>query len=61
MLTGLIFILIGALILRYPRLLELFAASLCILFGLGMMAAAWQFRRMRKASASPFVNWIIRW
>ena len=44
MLTGLTFVLIGVLILRYP-----------------MMAAAWQLRRMRKTSTSPFVNWIIRW
>lgn len=61
MITGLSFVLFGILVLIYPQLLAILFASFLILFGLGMMAASWQFRRLRKRSESRFINWIIRW
>lgn len=61
MLTGLFIVLLGVLILLYPHILVVMIASVFILFGLGMMAASWQFRRLRRRSNSPFMNWIIRW
>ncbi len=61
MLTGLVFVLIGILIVIFPRLLELFVATLLVFFGLGIMATSWQFRRLRRQSQSRFINWIIRW
>ena len=61
MITGLFFVGFGVLIVFYPQLLSLMVAGLLILFGLGMMAASWQFRRMQKRSGSPFINWIIRY
>ncbi len=61
MLTGLLLVVLGVLILYYPKILVAMIAGLFIAFGLGMMAASWQFRRLRRSSASPFVNWIIRW
>jgi protein-S-isoprenylcysteine O-methyltransferase Ste14 len=61
MITGLCFVLIGVLFLFYPQILIAFVSGLLILFGLGMMATSWQFRRMQKQSESRFINWIIRW
>ncbi len=61
MLTGLVFVLAGLLVLWYPRILVILFAGFLILFGVGMMAASWQFRRMHKAPQSRFINWIIRW
>jgi len=61
MVTGLIFILIGLIILFYPQILIIMIASLFILFGFGLMAMSWQFRRLRKQAQSRFVNWLIRW
>lgn len=61
MLTGVMFVVLGILILLYPQILVVFFASLIILFGLGTMAASYQFRRMKQASSSRFINWIIRW
>ncbi len=61
MLTGLFFVLLGILVLYYPQILVAMIAGLFIFFGLGMMAASWQFRRMRRQSSSRFVNWIVRW
>ncbi len=60
MMTGLFFVLMGLLILFYPQILVIMLSSVLVVFGLGIMAASWQFRRMRKHSASPFINWIIR-
>ena len=60
MITGLIFVVLGVLILFYPQILVAMIAGLLMLFGLGIMAAAWQFRRIRRASQSPFINWIVR-
>ena len=60
MFTGLFFVVLGVLILLYPQILIAMVAVLFILFGLGMMAAAWQFRRLRRQSSSRFVNWIVR-
>ena len=61
MITGLFFVGFGVLIVLYPQLLSLMVAGLLILFGFGMMAASWQFRRMQRHSESKFINWIIRW
>ena len=60
MITGLCCVLMGVLILFYPQILVILFSGLLILFGLGMMATSWQFRRMRRASESRFINWIIR-
>ena len=60
MITGFCFVVLGVLILYYPQILVVMFAGLLILFGLGMMAASWQFRRLRKSSDSRFMNWIIR-
>jgi len=61
MFTGIIIVFIGLLILLYPQILVFMFSMLLILFGLGIMAASWQFRRFRKQSQSTFVNWIIRY
>ena len=61
MITGLCFVILGVLILFYPQILIAIAAALLILFGLGLMAASWQFRRLKQQSQSRFINWIIRW
>ena len=61
MMTGLFFVVSGVLILLYPQILVVMISGLLVLFGLGMMAASWQFRRLKQQSASRFINWIIRW
>ena len=61
MITGLFFLLLGLAILFYPQILVAMISGFLMLFGLGMMAASWQFRRLRKQSTSPFINWIVRW
>ncbi len=61
MTTGLCCILLGVLIFFYPQILIAMLSTLLILFGLGLMATAWQFRRLQRRSESRFINWIIRW
>jgi uncharacterized membrane protein YqjE len=61
MVTGLIIVFIGLLILIYPQILVAMFSGLLILFGLGMMAASWQFRRIKRRSNSQFINWIVRY
>ena len=51
----------GIFVLVYPQILAILFAAFLILFGVGMMATSWQFRRLRKRSESRFINWIIRW
>ena len=59
--TGLFFVVTGVLIWFYPQILVGICSGALILFGVGMMAASWQFRRLGKRSGSRFVNWIIRY
>ena len=61
MVTGLFFIFFGVLILLYPQLLVALIAGVFVLFWIGMMATAWQFRRLKRPWQSRFVNWIIRY
>lgn len=61
MVTGLAIVLIGVLMFVRPEILSYMIASLFVLFGLGMMATSWQFRRARRSSQSPFIKWIIRY
>lgn len=60
MMTGLFFVVAGVIILLYPQILILMISGFFILFGLGTMITAWQFRRWRRQSRSPFVNFITR-
>ena len=60
MVTGLFFVVTGVLILLYPQILVVMFSMLLILFGLGIMATSWQFRRLRRRSESRFINWIVR-
>ncbi len=50
MLTGLGFVIVGILVMFYPQILIWMLSSILILFGLGIMAASWQFRRLRRQS-----------
>ncbi len=61
MVTGLVIVLVGVLMFVHPELLSYLIASLFVLFGLGMMAAAWQFRHAKRSSQSRFINWIVRY
>jgi len=61
MITGLCFVLIGILVLMFPQILVVMFSAILVLFGLGIMATSWQFRRLRKHSESQFINWIIRY
>mgnify|MGYP001607746824 CR=1 FL=1 len=61
MITGLFLVILGFLIYRYPQILVAMISAVLIMFGLGIMATSWQFRRLRKQSHSRFINWIIRW
>ena len=61
MLTGFSFVIMGLLVLFYPQILVLMFSGFLILFGVGMMIASWQFRRLRKHSESQFINWIVRY
>ena len=60
MITGLVFVVLGVLIYLHPHILVAMFSGLLILFGVGMMAASWQFRRVRRQSRSRFINWIVR-
>jgi len=60
MMTGLFFVVAGVIILLYPHILILMISGFFILFGLGTMITAWQFRRWHRQSQSQFVNFITR-
>ena len=61
MVTGLCVVVVGVLILFYPQILVAMVSGLFIFFCLGLIAASWQFRRMKRQSSSAFINWIIRY
>ena len=60
MMTGLFFVVAGVIILVYPQILILMISGFLILFGLGIMITAWQFRRWHRQSQSQFINFIAR-
>ena len=61
MMTGLCFVLAGLAVWFFPQILFMMISGSLILFGMGIMLASWQFRRLRKHSQSQFVNWIVRY
>ena len=61
MMTGCVFVLAGLVVLFYPQVLVLMISGVLILCGAGIMITSWQFRRLRKHSQSPFMNWIVRY
>ena len=60
MATGLCFVIMGILVLFYPRILVVLLASILIFVGIGIMLVSWQFRRLHRHADSRFMNWIIR-
>ena len=60
MITGLFFVLFGVTVLFYPKILVVLLSSLLIVFGIGLMAMSWQFRRFKSHTTSRFVNWIVK-
>ena len=60
MMTGLFFVVAGVIILLYPQILILMISGILIISGLGIMITARQFKRWRRQSQSPFVNFITR-
>lgn len=61
MMTGLGFVIAGLVVVLFPQVLILMISGLLMMIGFGIMAMSWQFRRLRRHSESPFVNWIVRY
>ena len=57
---GVLLILIGVLIAVKPQIVVVMISVAFILAGLMICALSWQWRRMRRSSNLPFVNWMIR-
>ena len=58
--TGLLFIIFGVLIILHPEILAYAFGGFLVLIGLGFVAAAWQFRRLKKAARSNMMSWFLR-
>ena len=61
MTTGIFFIVMGVLVAMFPQILIAIVSGLLILIGLIIMSISWRWRRLRRASESPVVNWMMRW
>ena len=60
MTIGLLLIIFGVLVILHPEILAFMFGGFLIMIGLGMLAAAWQFRRMKKAVKSNLMSWFFR-
>ena len=61
MMTGLLLIVFGLLVAVFPQILVAMVSAILVLTGLSICLMSWQWRRVRRVSESPFVNWIVRW
>ena len=60
MVTGLLLMVFGVVVALYPQILVATISTLLILTGLVFCMISWQWRRLRRRSEVPFVNWFIR-
>jgi len=60
MIVGIALMLLGIVILHYPRILVFSIAGLFIMTGLGLVTMSWRFRRFHRRSQSRVVNWMMR-
>lgn len=61
MITGVLFIIMGLLILIYPQILIAMISGILILIGVIIMSISMRFRRMRQHAQSGFMDWITRY
>ena len=58
---GLFLILIGVLIAVKPAVIIAMCSACFIAAGVIVCVVNWRWRRLRRRSGSPLVNWFIRW
>ena len=60
MIAGIVFIVCGLLIAFFPHLLSIIVASVLVLIGVLILAAAYEFRRNGTADSTQIIRYIIR-
>ncbi len=60
MVVGIIFILTGILIAAFPKLLAIIVAAFLIMIGITLASVSYQFKRSKKETNNPFVDFFIR-
>ena len=60
MIVGLILICFGVIVILHPEILAFMFGGFLIMIGLGILAAAWRFRRMGGSSTSVATKWFLR-
>lgn len=61
MMIGILFVILGIIVLLYPKTLVVMLAGLLIFIGGAIIATSWEFRRLGKHPDSQVIDWIIRW
>ena len=61
MTVGLLLILFGVLIAVKPVVIIALFSAFFIAAGVIVCVVSWRWRRLRRRSGSPLVNWLIRW
>ena len=60
MITGIIFIIVGILIVAFPQLLSIIVATLLIMIGATIASVSYHFKKINKEFGNPFMDFFIK-
>jgi hypothetical protein len=60
MTIGIIFVIVGILIIAYPALLSIIVATFLIMIGIALMSMSHYYKKIRKGKDNPFVDFFMR-
>ena len=61
MIIGIVLIVAGILIALYPPLLSLIVASLLIVVGIVFLTISYRFKKMKRNTPNPYINFFMRY
>ena len=60
MTIGIIFIIVGILIVAYPQLLSIIVAAFLIMVGIALASISYHYKKVRREADNPFVDFFMR-
>ncbi|MBI3324462.1 MAG: hypothetical protein HYZ92_04195 [Candidatus Omnitrophica bacterium] len=61
MMAGLLLIAFGVLVALVPQILVVIVSTVFIATGTVLCLLIWRWRKLRRSSQTPLMNWFIRW
>ena len=60
MTIGIVFVIVGILIIAYPALLSIIVAGFLVMIGITLISMSYHYKKIRRETDNPFVDFFMR-